>query len=143
MLEADDTLEIVREWVIKAENDLKNAAHTLKIKENCPTDTVCFHAQQCVEKYLKAVLTLKGIDFPKTHDIGVLVSKLPARIRPEISPEEERRLTDYATITRYPGDYEHIPVSEARKAVQIARRARKDLRKILPGKVKIMRAFTV
>lgn len=134
MLEADDTLEVVRGWVVKAENDLKNASHTLKIKEHCPTDTVCFHAQQCVEKYIKAVLTLKGIDFPRTHDIGALIRKLPARIRPLLNDEEERRLTDYATVTRYPGDYEHIPVNEARKAVKIARRVRRELRKALPKK---------
>jgi len=45
----DTLLAVVREWVVKAENDLKTAAHTLKLKEECPTDTVCFHAQQCVE----------------------------------------------------------------------------------------------
>ncbi len=135
MLEADDTFLVVKGWVVKAENDLKNASHTLKIKENCPTDTVCFHAQQCVEKYVKAVLTLKGIDFPRTHDIGALIRKLPGRIRPRLDDEEERRLTDYATVTRYPGDYEHIPVSEARKAVKVARRVRGELRKALPKKI--------
>lgn len=31
-----------------AENDIKNAAHTIKLGEQCPTGTVCFHAQQCV-----------------------------------------------------------------------------------------------
>jgi HEPN domain-containing protein len=54
----------VREWVTKAENDLKNAAHTIKLGERCPTDSVCLHAQQCVEKYVKAVLVLEGTDFP-------------------------------------------------------------------------------
>ena len=47
----------------QGENDLKNAAHTLKLAE-CPTDTVCFHAQQCVEKYLKASLVVLEIAFP-------------------------------------------------------------------------------
>jgi HEPN domain-containing protein len=47
---------VVSEWVAKAENDLTNAAHTLKLGKACPTDTVCFHAQQVVEKYLKALL---------------------------------------------------------------------------------------
>ncbi len=49
MNENDRVLWVVREWVQKAENDLKNAANTLKMGEDCPTDTVCFHAQQCVE----------------------------------------------------------------------------------------------
>jgi HEPN domain-containing protein len=49
-------IAVAREWFIKAENDLKNAAHTLKLGRKCPTDTVGFHAQQCVVKYLKAFL---------------------------------------------------------------------------------------
>ena len=74
MNENDAVIKVVREWVRKAENDLKNAAHTLKMKRECPTDTVCFHAQQCVEKYLKAFLSFKSIDFPKAHDIGELLA---------------------------------------------------------------------
>ena len=75
----DRVLVVVREWVIKAENDFTNAAHVLKLSAECPTDTVCFNAQQCVEKYLKALLVLDGIDFPKTHDIERLTALLPAR----------------------------------------------------------------
>ena len=45
-----------RAWVKKAESDLKTAEHTLTLKERCPFDTVCFHAQQCAEKYFKALL---------------------------------------------------------------------------------------
>lgn len=56
MPEVEGVLSVVREWVVKAENDLKNAAHTLKMGEAGPMDTVCFHAQQCAEKYLKASL---------------------------------------------------------------------------------------
>jgi len=37
---------------------LKNAVHTLKMGRDCPTDTVCFHSQQCIEKYIKAFLVL-------------------------------------------------------------------------------------
>ena len=49
MPEADEILVIAREWVQKAENDLKNAAYTLRMGKDCPADTVCFHAQQCAE----------------------------------------------------------------------------------------------
>jgi len=80
MHENNGTTAITREWIVKADNDLKTASHTLKMPKGCPTDTVCFHAQQCVEKYLKAFLVWKGIDFPKTHDIEHLVSLLPENI---------------------------------------------------------------
>jgi hypothetical protein len=78
----DKVVAVIREWVNKAENDLKAAAQILKLGDECPTDTVCFHAQQCVEKYLKALLVSKGIAFPKIHDVEELVAKVPPRDRP-------------------------------------------------------------
>ncbi len=123
---------VIRQWVQKAENDLKNAAHTLKLGADCPTDTVCFHAQQCVEKYIKALLVLHSIEFSRIHHISALVALLPVRVQPDLTPEEQERLTDYAVSTRYPGDYERIPLAEARQAVQIARRVRRQIRKWLP-----------
>ena len=133
MFEANhEVMQVIRQWAQKAENDLKTAAHTLKLGERCPTDTVCFHAQQCVEKYLKALLVWHEIDFPKTHNLGTLLALLPARIRLDLTPEEQERLTDYATVTRYPGDYDAIPLAEAQQAVAIARRVRSQVRKRLP-----------
>ncbi|MBW8876798.1 MAG: HEPN domain-containing protein [Acidobacteria bacterium] len=58
MPDREELFVVCKEWLFKADNDLANAAHTLKLGASCPTDTVCFHAQQCVEKYLKAVLVL-------------------------------------------------------------------------------------
>src|SRR5436309_1859575 len=72
-----EVLAVVQQWVQKAENDLKTATYTLQLKEECPTDTVCFHAQQCIEKYLKAVLVYNGVDFPRTHNLSVLIVLLP------------------------------------------------------------------
>jgi HEPN domain-containing protein len=113
---------------MKADNDLKTASHTLKLGEDCPTDIVCFHAQQCVEKYIKALMVLKQIPFPKTHDLSELLHLLPAEFNSLLSNEEQKLLTVYATVTRYPGDYEEISLAEARRAVSIARRLRKVMR---------------
>ena len=129
---SENVQAVVREWVEKAENDLKTAAHTLKLGSDCPTDTVCFHAQQCVEKYLKALLVFKHIDSPKTHDIGELTALTAGLVRLEIPVAEQRRLTAYATVTRYPGDYEPITLSEARRAVAMPRRVRREIKKLLP-----------
>ena len=125
-------IAVVHEWVLKAENDLKNASHTLKIENDCPADTVCFHAQQCVEKYLKALLSLKSTDFPKTHNLKMMMALLPVSLRPEFTPEEQGTLTNYATFMRYPGDYEPVSLTEARRAVRLARRVRTAIRKLLP-----------
>ena len=44
----------------------------------------------------------------------LLIALLPVHFRPDLTPEEQERLTDYAVSTRYPGDYEAIPLAEAR-----------------------------
>ena len=133
MPENEKTIAVVREWAAKAENDLRSAAHLLRM-DDCPTETVCFHAQQCVEKYLKALLAAQSVEFPKTHDVGELTALLPPRLRPRLDDKEQDRLTDYATVTRYPGDYEPISLGEARQAVKIARRVRREVRKLLEKK---------
>jgi HEPN domain-containing protein len=132
MTAREGVVEVVRGWVEKAENDLLNAVHTMKLGEECPTDTVCFHAQQCIEKYLKAFLALKGIDFPKTHDIGEIVALLPPPVKVELPVEYERRITMYATTARYPGDYEFFSLAEARAAIRIARQVRREIRRHMP-----------
>ncbi len=119
-----EVIRVIGEWAQKAENDLVTATHVLKLGERCPTDTVCFHAQQCVEKYLKALLVHHELDFPRSHDLRSLLARLPLSARPDLTPEEQETLTRYATVTRYPGDYEAMILTEARLAVRIARRVR-------------------
>ena len=41
-----ETLEILRQWVEKAEHDLEAARRIMVVEEGCPYDTVCFHCQQ-------------------------------------------------------------------------------------------------
>lgn len=136
MPDHDELASVVREWVAKAENDLKTAAHTLKLGKDCPTDTVCFHAQQCVEKYLKGLLVWRCIRFPKTHSIGELLRLVPQDARPALSTEEQERLTDFAAATRYPGAYDSIPLTEAYEVVRLARRVRREIRRLLPRAAK-------
>ena len=131
MPEPREVARVAAEWVAKAESDLRAAAQILKMKRNCPTDTVVYHAQQCVEKYLKAVLSIEGMPFPKTHNIHSLMDLIPQASRPNLTEDEQDILTDYATGARYPG-WGEIPVAEARKAVAMARRVRKALRSTLP-----------
>ncbi|MCK4356230.1 HEPN domain-containing protein [Candidatus Bipolaricaulota bacterium] len=128
----EHVLTVVRGWIEKAESDLKIAVIALKAGEDCPADAVAFHAHQCVEKYLKAFLVSSGTDFPKTHNIEELMARIPENFRPNLAEEEQDRLTEYATVTRYPGDYEPISLTEAREAVEIAQRIRDETRSLLP-----------
>ncbi len=133
MPEKDSFLRMGRRWASKAEDDLKAARHLLALERRCPTEIVCFHAQQCVEKYLKAVLVAHHIEFTKTHDIAVLVGLLPGAVHVDLDAAEQEQLTDYAVTARYPGDDESISLVEARRAVTIARRVREALRRYLPA----------
>ena len=128
----DDILVVAGEWLLKAENDLRTAEHTLTLNIACPTDTVCFHAQQCVEKSLKVLLVLAGQDFPKTHDLEQLFAMLPAGVTVALSDEDLARLTDYATAARYPG-WGPIPLEEAHAAVRIARLTWDTVQSTLPS----------
>ena len=70
-------LEIAKQWLAKARNDLLNADNNLKSQE-IPFDTVCFHCQQAAEKTLKAYLVAQGKPYPVSHDLlHVLEQILP------------------------------------------------------------------
>lgn len=132
MSEPSSITEVVRQWVDKAENDLRNASHTLELEEDCPFDTACFHAQQCAEKYLKALLTATGTDPPRTHDLGELVALLPEERRCDLPDDDLDALTPHAVETRYPGPWEPVGREEAEWAVGVARRVRELVRQQLP-----------
>ena len=121
MIEGPERTKLARQWFAKAEEDLVAARHLVKLAdEECPFTAVVFHAQQCVEKCLKAILTARGIDFPKIHDIGELVEMLPSDERPPLSVLMQEKLTDYATVSRYPGDDAPLGRVEAAEAVGAA-----------------------
>src|SRR5262249_49546644 len=110
----------------------KTAIHTLTLGREAPTDTVSYHAQQCIEKYLKALLIFRGTPFPKTHNIHRLTTLVPTKLRPEIDRKVKDRLTEYATVMHYPAVGPDVPLREARQVVALARRVRREVRRHLP-----------
>jgi HEPN domain-containing protein len=61
-----------------------------------------FHAQQSIEKCLKAVLFVQGIEFRKTHDLYELADKLEnAGIKLPISADALAQINPYAVEFRY------------------------------------------
>ena len=62
----------------------------------------CFHAQQSVEKLLKAVMVWHDIAYQRTHDLNTLATQLLRHdITPPFSPEELTRLNPFAVTFRY------------------------------------------
>ncbi len=120
------------QWVEKAEHDLRNAEYVLTLEKDCPFDTVCFHCQQCAEKYLKALLVSRSIEFPRTHDLVVLINLATRHCGLNLQLEEVQPLNRFSVETRYPGDWEPIYRPEATGAVNMARRVREAVRCLLP-----------
>jgi len=132
MSERSDVIRQIRQWIEKAEEDLLAAEHLLTLGQRSPFATVCFHAQQCIEKYIKALLVSLTIDFPKIHDIGELAELLPAGYNVPLEETQQERLTDYAVVSRYPGNWEPLTQTDAEEAVALARRVREVVRIQLP-----------
>lgn len=59
-----EVLRKVMQWLSFADEDLVLAKHGLTLPSGCPYRLIAYHAQQCVEKHLKAYLVYRGIDFP-------------------------------------------------------------------------------
>ncbi|MGO8786295.1 MAG: HEPN domain-containing protein [Terriglobia bacterium] len=119
-----------KEWTDKAEADFSTAARELKALDTPNFDAVCFHAQQCVEKLMKALLIHLGAVPPRTHDLTEL-DRLLAPVCPQWSwPVQELRfLTRAAVDFRYPG--ESADRQEATESLDIATRLRAKLRPLL------------
>jgi len=89
-------------------------------------DAVCFHAEQCAEKLMKALLIHMGVTPPRSHDLAVLDSLLTPVCKDWSWPTDElRHLTRAAVDFRYPG--ESADWKEASEALEIATRMRTKL----------------
>ncbi len=116
----NNKLKWVKEWFRKAENDL-TAARMIIQNEHPPTDTICFHCQQCAEKYLKGYLTFQNIQIERTHDL-VKLNNSCRKIDDSFGELAEvcEILTGYAVEVRYPGDFYDYPLEDARQSVKFA-----------------------
>lgn len=128
----DERTDLVAQWIDKAEHDYFAALYLLESSEtDVPYDVVCFHAQQCAEKYLKAVGVHEKMPVPRTHDLMELLSLLPSSIRPSMPAEELAELNPYGIDIRYPGFFESVTREDASRALAIANRIRIPCRTFL------------
>ena len=83
-------------------------------------ETLCFHAQQAVEKSLKALLISHSRSFPRTHNISILLDLTPSEVEIPDFVKRSAILTDYSVESRYPGDFEPVSKEEYEEAINIA-----------------------
>jgi HEPN domain-containing protein len=114
---------LLREWIEKADADLEvarrmaaEAAGNLRIRE-----IVGFHCQQSAEKYLKALLTRRQIEFPKTHDIKTLLQLVGDPVANSLSGA--KWLNPFGVEIRYPGETAEMLPGDDAKAIEIASRS--------------------
>ncbi len=110
--------------VSKAEEDYESAIDLSRQKKRPVNQVVCFHAQQCAEKHLKAFLAQNGASFRKTHDLDEL------RRSCEQFDDSFRGITDetltlnaYAISSRYPGP--GADQNEAQQAIAAMKKVRR------------------
>ena len=119
---------ITQEWVDKAEGDWTSAGREVVVQTDPNYDLVCFLAQQCAEKYLKAALQEKGIAPPKTHDLEKLMDLLlPAQPFWKALLPALDQLSDYVVSFRYPG--QTADKIEAQEALERCRQVREVARR--------------
>jgi HEPN domain-containing protein len=123
--------EKVRAWVARADEDLRVARHTLALADQCPYGLVAFLSQQCAEKYLKAFLVSRRVDFPYTHNIARLLELCAGEAAWAAELQDAAELTPFAITARYPGDNDPVTTAEAHRSPEIAARVREVVRRAL------------
>jgi len=110
---------VVDEWVKKAEEDYQFAASVL---EDSPFYTqICFHFHQAAEKFLKAFIVARDLEFQQIYDLLVLL-KLCSAVEPGFSEIQDdcKFLNRFYIDTRYPV---HWPTNYTKEEALKAKRA--------------------
>jgi HEPN domain-containing protein len=117
---SESNLEIVNLWIKKADHDL-GSAKLIYLHIPDYFDTIAFHCQQAVEKYIKASLTYMDIEFQRSHDLPYLLELLSRKV--EIKSETFDKailLNGFRIEIRYPDQTIHLTEDELKSAISIA-----------------------
>jgi len=120
---------LTEEWGKKAEEDWKVANHERENREPV-YNAICFHCQQCIEKYQKAIIQEQGQIPPVGHDLLMILNKISHKTEFDIVKEKLGGISAYAVHFRYPRSID-ASESEAQEALDTAGKVREIARKIL------------
>lgn len=134
--------EVVRRWIQSAQED-RGAMRVLGA-EGLPR-ALGFHAQQAVEKLLKAVLISYDVQPEDTHAVGVLLGqlhRLDRRLAESLG--EVDRLTPYAVRLRYPPSLgakeREVTADKATADAALARAACERLDAAIAARLRVLEA---
>ncbi len=95
--------DIVRDWATKAEDDFR-IVRRLCEGASPSANGICFHAQQCVEKLIKALLIQNGFEPPRIHDLEQLRNMLGATAPSGMPAASDLAFLNVCAVEmRYPG----------------------------------------
>jgi HEPN domain-containing protein len=115
----------VRVWVDKAEGDYRVALRESRVRKEPSPDAMCFHAQQCVEKYFKAILVLHRQPVQRVHDLVVLWRLVAAH-----SSHLRKRIPGLGILSIGAVEYRYPGRRATRVAAQRAVTLMKNIRKL-------------
>lgn len=116
-----------RDWIQYAEEDFDVANALMRRRNKTAANSIGFHCQQCIEKYLKACLEEAGSSVPKTHNLtSLLALHLPQQPLWAAFNPSLLLLNSYAVKFRYPGH--SLTRSDAKTALKACRAARAEIR---------------
>lgn len=98
------------EWLKSAEMDLENIAQIINLEHLTPV--AAFHAQQCVEKCLKAVLEEHSKKVPKDHSTLRLYGLVRELVSMDVDTLVLTDLDDLYIGARYPGELGLLPAGK-------------------------------
>lgn len=135
-----EKIDRIKQWIEKADHDLGTA---IIIHKHIPEyfDTIAFHCQQAVEKYLKSYLLFLDLEIRKTHDLVFLINIIGEKEKfSEDLYSKASNLSDYGIELRYPDKIIKMSDDDIIDAIQIA----KDFRALILSKMnlKIDNLFT-
>jgi HEPN domain-containing protein len=118
-----DNNKVAEEWFRFGENDFESAKFLTQMVP-IPYEIICYHCQQCAEKYLKGYIAMSGGHIVKTHDL-TLLNKICARSDTTFTEilDDCIELVDYGVQVRYPFQIE-LEYKDMRTAIDSANRIR-------------------
>lgn len=112
--------EEINEWIEKADHDL-GSAKIIYLHLPDYFDTIAFHCQQAVEKYIKAILVFYNIEFQRSHDLVYLLELLSRKIEiDEIKFRKAFTLNNFGVQIRYPNKIIKLIKEELETTIQIS-----------------------
>ncbi len=102
-----EKIQYIKNWLFRANEDIAVIERLIESGPQSYTSSICFHAEQAVEKFLKAFLAYHDIDFPRTHDVDFLILECQ-KIDKDTFDIDLKNLTEFGVSLRYPDDF-YIP----------------------------------